>query len=85
MEASFWVRLSMMSWDIWCSYLFAARCTQVPGAFVLLALDEPEAEVLKVALREFVEGQGVGCAGDGGFGHWPLAVSRNLPETGCDT
>jgi len=63
--------------------LVAARCAQVLGAFVplrqaqgrLLAFDEPQAQPLKVARREFVEGQSVGCPGDGGLGHWPLAVS----------
>ena len=44
--------------------LFAARCAQVFGAFVSLALDEPQTQPLKVARREFVEGQGVGCSGD---------------------
>jgi len=44
--------------------LFAARCAQVPGALVAFALDRPQAQPLKVARREFVEGQGVGCAGE---------------------
>jgi hypothetical protein len=42
--------------------LFAARCTQVLGALIVFALDQPQAQPLKVARREFVEGQGVGCA-----------------------
>jgi len=36
----------------------------VPGAFVAFALDQPQAQPLKVARRELVEGQGVGYAGD---------------------
>jgi hypothetical protein len=48
--------------------LFAARCAQVLGTFVAFALDQPQAQPLKVARREFVEGQGVGCAGDGRLG-----------------
>jgi len=61
--------------------LFAARRAQVLGAFVplrqaqgrLLALDEPQAQPLKVAGGELVEGQGVGCAGDEGW-DWVIGV-----------
>ena len=45
--------------------LLAARCAQVLGAFVAFALDQPQAQPLKVARREVVEGQGVGCTDEG--------------------
>jgi hypothetical protein len=43
---------------------FAARCAQVLGALVAFALNQPQAQPLKVAPREFIEEQGVGCAVD---------------------
>jgi hypothetical protein len=38
--------------------------SQVLGASVPFPLDQPQAQPLKVARRGFVEGQGVGGAGD---------------------
>jgi hypothetical protein len=45
--------------------LFAARCAQVLGAFVAFALDQSQAQPLKVARGELVEREGMGCASDG--------------------
>jgi len=39
----------------------APRC---PRHLKPFALDQPQAQPLKVARREFIEGQGVGCAGE---------------------
>jgi hypothetical protein len=64
--------------------LFAARCAQVLGALVPFALDQPQAQPLKVARRQFVEGQGVSCPGDRrlglgqGFGSCWDAPGRGL-------
>jgi hypothetical protein len=46
----------------------AAIQSQVFSALVAFALDQPQAQPLKVARRQLVEGQGVGCAGDGRLG-----------------
>jgi hypothetical protein len=34
------------------------------GSLVAFALDQPRSQPFKAARREFVKGQGVGCAGD---------------------
>ena len=58
--------------------LFAACCAQVLGAFVPLALDQPQAKPLEVAGGELVQGEGVGCAGDGGLGPGQMCASCDL-------
>jgi hypothetical protein len=69
------VNTSIDCWDEFAPYLclldyalLAARRAQVLGPLEPLALDQPQAKSLKVARREPVEGQGVGCAGDRGPG-----------------
>ena len=50
------------------STLLFACSAEVFGSIEALTLDEPEAEALKVAGGELVEGEDVGCGSDGWFG-----------------
>jgi hypothetical protein len=57
--------------------ILAVIQSQVLGASVAFALDQPQTQPLKVARREFVEGQGGGCAGDRRLG-WGWSRSGAL-------
>jgi hypothetical protein len=49
---------------------------QLVSPLILLTLDQPQAQPLKVARRQLVEREFVGCPGDGRLGHHRLLLSR---------